>query len=246
MRPVKLSVIVLTHNDENKIVDCLEKLSFSDEIIVVDDNSTDRTVELARQFTNSIHVHPLNQNFSNQRNYSLNFAHGEWVLFIDSDEIVSENLAKEIRATISDKNLSAYYLRRIDYMWGHRMQYGEGGSIKLLRLAKKGIGKWHGKVHEVWKVRQPTGILENELIHHPHPTVRDFVQEIDMYSSLRSEEIERKQKAHSIIFYPLAKFLVNYIWKRGYKDGNAGLIYAMCMSLHSFLVRSKSYLSHHD
>jgi glycosyltransferase involved in cell wall biosynthesis len=240
-----LTVIVLTHNDEEHIVDCLELLKFADELIVVDDESTDRTVELARKFTNKVFIRPLNNNFSNQRNFALNNAHNQWILFVDSDEFVSDKLRGEILLKIKSKNATGYYLKRIDFMWGRKILHGEVGEIKLLRLARKDAGRWHGKVHEKWEVNGTVESLIHPLIHSPHQSVKEFIFDVDNYSTLRANELLESNTsvtAFSVIAYPVGKFLQNYFMRRGYKDGVAGFIYAMIMSFHSFLVRGKLYL----
>lgn len=239
-----LSVIVLSHNDELRIVDCLETVKFADEIIVVDDNSSDRTVELARQFTNHVFVKELKGNFANQRNYALSLAHGDWVLFVDSDELVSENLKREIISSIKNSMCDGYYVRRVDYMWGRKILHGEVGQLKLLRLAKRERGKWHGKVHERLEIRGGTSNLTHPLIHIPHQSVSEFIVDVNYYSTLRAMELHEKNVQVTwikIILYPLAKFFKNYIIKKGYKDQIPGLLYAILMSFHSFLVRAKLY-----
>lgn len=241
----KISVVVLTHNDEKRIVDCLEYLGFADELIIIDDSSDDRTVELAERFTKNIFIRPLNNNFSNQRNFALNLAHNPWVLFIDSDELVSEKLKEEIQKKTSTSNMEGFYIKRHDYMWGKKILHGEAGNIKLLRLAKKNSGKWKGKVHEKWKVLGNTDELSSPLIHTPHQTIREFVDDVNQYSSVRANELYEEgvgASFPSIIFYPLAKFIQNYIVRYGYKDGVSGLLYAIMMSFHSFLVRAKLFL----
>lgn len=240
----KITTVVLTHNDEGRIVDCLENLDFSEELIIIDDQSSDRTLEICKQYTNKIYTRSLAGNFASQRNYALNFASNSWVLFIDSDELVDEKLKKEILLTIKQENYSGYYIRRIDKMWGRKILHGEVGQVKLLRLAKKGSGKWHGKVHETWNVSGSKRELNSPLIHVPHRNVSEFLTDIEQYSSLRAEELAEKgvkTNFFEILMYPLAKFFKNYFFNQGYKDGVAGFVYAMMMSFHSFLVRGKLY-----
>lgn len=239
-----LSIIVLAHNDESRIVDCLECLNFGDELIVVDDNSNDRTVELARQYTDKVFVRKLNGNFSNQRNFALNCVRSTWVLFVDSDELVSDTLRKEVLEVVNRKDVAGFYIKRFDYVWGKKMTHGELSQVRLLRLAKKEDGKWHGKVHETWKVVGKIGELTHPLLHVPHQNIREFVSDVDEYSTLRAEELSEKSVQVSffhIILYPLAKFIKNYWLKQGYKDGIPGILYSIMMSLHSFLVRAKLY-----
>jgi len=239
-----LSVVILTHNDELRIVDCLESVQFADEIIIIDDESSDRTVELALQYTSKVFKRSLGKNFSDQRNFALNHAHGPWVLFVDSDERVTEELKKEIKESIKKNLYSGYLLKRADYMWGKRLLHGEAGNVKLLRLARKGYGRWRGRVHEAWRIKGNTLELQNPLIHTPHQSVAEFIREVDEYSSLRSNELHERGVKVSIwhvLLYPVAKFILNYGIKGGYKDGVAGFVFAMIMSFHSFLVRGKLF-----
>ena len=130
-------------------------------------------------------------------------------------------------------------------MWGKAILHGEAGNVKLLRLAKKDSGRWKGRIHEEWKIKGKTGELNNPLIHIPHQSVNEFVRDVDTYSTLRAQELYEEKKYVSfitIITYPATKFLQNYFFRKGYVDGIPGFLYAMIMSLHSFLVRGKLYL----
>lgn len=240
-----ISVVVLTKNEEDNIVDCLESISWCDEIIVVDDNSNDRTVDLASKFGATINSRELQENFSDQRNFGLKKARGDWVFFVDADERVPENLKKEIQYKISKKEINGYFVKRLDFMWGKKFKYGETGNIKLLRLAKKNSGVWEGNVHEEWIIEGRVEELESELIHSPHQTIGEFIFEINRYTNIRAKELFTQGKHvywSSILLYPLGKFVVNYFFKRGFLDGIEGFIVAIMMSFHSFLVRSKLWM----
>lgn len=247
---MRLTAVVLTRNEENAIVDCLETLTFCDEIIIIDDNSADRTVELAKRAGATVYRNSLGDDFSKQRNFGLERARGEWALFVDADERVTEELREEILHAISSQNvrsenLCSFYIRRIDYMWGRWLQHGEAGSIRLLRLGKKDAGTWEGKVHEVWKVRGQAGELRSSLLHYPHETMSEFLQEINFYTDLRAQEGYTKG-IHvywtSIVLYPVGKFLLNFFLRCGFLDGMQGFVFAVLMSFHSFLVRGKLWL----
>lgn len=244
---MNLSVIILTKNEGGSIKRCIESVSFADEIIVLDDFSTDDTLTVIKSlnFNNiSIHKRKLENDFSDQRNFGIEKAKGKWILFVDADEVVSDKLKNEILSTISKTFLIGFSIPRVDFLWGKELQYGELSGFKLLRLAKKGAGKWYGKVHEEWKIEGKTGVLKNEIQHFPHQSVTDFLTEINYYSSLRAQEIKEKGKrvgVFEIISYPLAKFVVNYFLKRGFLDGVEGFVFAMMMSFHSFLVRAKTW-----
>lgn len=245
-----VSAVVLTKNEEKNIVDCLETLVWCDEILVIDDNSEDRTVEIAQKMEAKVFAHSLNNDFSKQRNFGLSKAKGEWVLFVDADERVSTELRKEISDAISSRiwrkqNLCGFYIKRRDFMWGKELKHGETGNIKLLRLAKKDAGFWEGAVHEEWKVKGKTGELKNLLLHYPHQTIAQFLQEINFYTTLRTQELYQKRvkvRWHDIILYPKAKFIYNYFIRMGFLDGLPGFIFALIMSFHSFLVRGKLWL----
>lgn len=240
-----ISAVVLAKNEEKNIVDCLERLSFCDEILVIDDNSHDRTVEIARKNGARVIVHSLNDDFSKQRNYGLKMATYDWVLFIDADERVNNNLANEIRRKIAEGKYNAFFVKRIDTIWGKRLKYGEIGSKWLLRLGRKDAGKWAGMVHEGWIIHGRVGELNNELDHYPHQSIEEFLKEINYYTTIRANELFKEgEKVHwyNIIFYPKAKFLINFFFKRGFLDGIQGLVFALMMSFHSFLVRGKLWL----
>jgi glycosyltransferase involved in cell wall biosynthesis len=242
-----ISAVVLAKNEEKNITACLESLGWCDEIVVIDDNSTDKTVELAKKKGAKIFSRDMNGNFATQRNFGISKARGDWVLFVDADERISSPLWYEIMAETNEANndIAGYYINRQDTMWGKVLKYGETGTIRLLRLARRNAGQWEGKVHEVWKVRGKVSHLKNGLDHFPHRTVEEFLREINFYTDIRAAELyEKKVKAYwwSPILYPKAKFVLNYFLRRGFLDGLPGFVFAMLMSLHSFMVRAKLWL----
>jgi glycosyltransferase involved in cell wall biosynthesis len=241
-----ISAIILTKNEEKNIKDCLDSLSWCDERIVIDDESTDNTLDIAEKTGAKVYKHKL-KNFSDQRNYGLEKARGDWLLFIDADERISAALWFEIMQHINDpiKNATGFLLKRKDIMWGKELKHGESGTIKLLRLAKKNSGKWTGEVHEKWQISGKIITLNNSLEHYPHQSIAEFLNEINYYTDLRAKELfKNKQKTNwlLIILYPKAKFILNFFLRRGILDGLPGLVIALMMSFHSFLVRGKLWL----
>lgn len=247
-----ISVVILTKNEEKNILDCLETVSWADEIIILDDNSDDRTVEIAESLglkNLRIIKKDLQDDFSRQRNYANQKAKNEWVLFVDADERVVPELRREINDfLIEEKNkpkFNGMYIRRKDILWGKLLEHGETGNVKLLRLAKKTAGEWQGKVHEKWVVKGDTDTFSNYILHYPHPTISEFLSEINFYTTIRASDLYQsgiKTSLFQIIFYPRAKFFVNYFLKLGLLDGLGGLVFAILMSFHSFLVRGKLWL----
>jgi len=244
-----ISAVVLTKNEEENIIDCLETLKFADEIIIVDDNSTDRTKELIDVFEKS---HPnlqffrrsLDNDFSSQRKFGVEKSRNDWVIFVDADERISSDLGTEIKEKISEE-YSGFLIPRRDFMWGKELLHGETGRTRLLRLFNKSKGNLKGKVHETWETKGNVGFLINPIKHYPHPAISDFLREINFYTDLRAQELKEKGvkvNALQIVLYPKAKFIVNYFLKLGILDGIPGLVHATLMSFHSFLVRGKLWL----
>lgn len=241
---MNISAIILTKDEEKNIEECLKHLKWCGEIILVDDNSTDKTITIAEKLGVKVYKHSLDNNFAEQRNFGLAKANNEWVLFVDADEIISDVLASEIGEGIKGKvgSINGYCIKRVDSMWGKVLKHGETGNIKLLRLAKRNAGKWTGSVHEVWNVKGEIGILKNPIMHYPHQMLTEFLHELNFYTTLRAEELFKskvKVRWWHIIVYPKAKFAQNYFFKLGFLDGTAGIVIALCMSFHSFLVRGK-------
>lgn len=219
-----LSAIILVKDRKENIKNCRDSLAFCDEIVV--------------------EVCGLISDYAATRNQALEKAKGDWVLFVDSDELVSRQLAREIKRAIQDRMYSGFYLRRLDNFWGKTLHFGEVGNTKLLRLAKKGTGLWQRKVHEVWHVSGKIGELKSPLLHFPHPTMAEFIGSINHYTDIDAVELSREGKNFNyfrIIANPVGKFLVNYFAKLGFLDGWFGLAYAFMMSLHSLIVRVKVY-----
>lgn len=238
-----LSCVILTHNNEESIGSLLETLYWCDEKIVVDDLSTDDTREIAKKYDAVVIKHSLQDDFAAQRNIGLLKAKGDWVLFLDTDEKISDALREDIVHTLqASGNTIGYYFFRKDVVFGRELHFGETKNIRLLRLARKEAGKWKRAVHEVWDVRGEVKTFTTPLLHIPHPTVRSFLAKINRYTTINARMLYREGKRSnrcSICLYPLAKFFVNYICKCGFLDGNAGFVHAMTMAFHSFLTRAK-------
>lgn len=245
---MKISAIILTRNEEKNIEKVINSLPFCDEVVVIDDFSQDKTVEIAEKLGAKVFKRKLGNNFSSQRNFGLEKSRGDWVLFIDADEELTKELAREIQETITKKQeTSAYYIKRRDYWWGREMRFGEIRTVRdkgLIRLMRKNSGKWVNFVHEVFQTDGPVGKLNTYLNHYPHQTLAEFLQDINFYSTVRARELQKKGKQIGILeilSYPFGKFITNYFFKLGFLDGPAGFVYAFLMSFHSFLVRAKLY-----
>lgn len=244
---MNISAVIITKNEEKNLKRCLESLNFVDEIIVVDDNSNDNTLEIAEKFKTRIFKRNLDNDFSSQRNLGLAKANGKWVLFIDADEVIPISLKNEIIQTIVDplnQNMG-YFLKRKDFIYRKSLNGGEWANIKLLRLVRKNSGKWTRAVHEKLVVEGKVGCLKSELIHFPHQNLNEFIKSINNFSSIHANSnfVEgKKSTIFKILFFPVAKLFQNWIIKKGYKDGNLGFIISLVISFHSFLGWAKLWL----
>ncbi len=239
-----VSAILITRNEQDSILDSLNSVSFCDEWIVVDDHSTDNTKKIAKQFGARVYTRSLNGDYASQRNWAASKAKGEWLFFIDADEIADDTLSKSIKKVAESAVFVAYNVHRHDVFLGKKLNYGDGCQ-KITRLYKKGHGKFVGKVHEVLEVSGEVGELEGQLIHYSHPTVSEFVEKVKNYSQLHvgSTNLPIMGSRFNFVILPPTKFFYSYILKLGFLDGVVGFVYSTMMSLHSFLSWSNKYLT---
>jgi len=255
----KISAVILTKNEGKNIERCLKSVMFCDEVIVVDDDSTDNTLEIVHKVHKVYKVYKVhkvckvfrrkvNGDFAGQRNFGLEKTSGEWVLFLDADEEVTDNLKLKIKNLKFYKD--AYYIPRRDFFWGKEIKHGELRQIRLkglIRLVKKNSGQWQRKVHEEFRVKNEKfkiGKLDGFINHYPHPSLKEFIKDINYYSTLRAKELYisgKKTNFLEVILFAFGKFIYNYFFKFGFLDGVEGFFYSFLMSFHSFLVRAKLY-----
>ena len=220
-----LSVVILTNKSPDEIAPAIKSVSFADETVLIRDHPN---------------FHPLNNDFAAQRNYGLAKAKGDWVLFVDDDEIVSPALAQEINLAIGNPKYTAYYLKRLDRYFGQTLHHGETGKMKIIRLAQKDAGQFVRPVHEVWQVAGRVGELKNPLFHDRPELVSPFIGRIALYGPIDARALIKEGKPFSIsrlLANPLVKFIYNYKIKLGFLDGYLGLFQAYLMSVQSLSVR---------
>jgi glycosyltransferase involved in cell wall biosynthesis len=236
-----ITVVVLNRNESRHLTSLLPTLTDWARVLVMDDCSTDTSKKVSESLGAKVITRKLNGDYAGQRNAALAQCNTTWVLFVDADERVSDELQAEIRQVILQKKNQSdgYYLSRNDVFIGKRLRYGETGSVKLLRLGKRKAGKWIRPVHEVWQIEK-TGYLSKPLWHHSHISVKGMLAKIRRYAALEGRfraGTGRRFSLFETIAYPLGKFGQNFMVRKGFKDGYPGLMMAWGMSLHSFLVR---------
>ncbi len=243
-----ISTVILTKNEEKTLAACIETVSFSSEVVVIDNGSTDKTVKIAKQRGALVIEMSEKCDFSELRNRGLTVAKSNWVLFIDADERLSGNLKNEILLKIQNNTYASYYIKRRDHWGGRILRFGEVKSAYakgFIRLVQKESGHWTGAVHEVFRTNKKIGTLDGYLEHYPHPSLKKFISDVNDYSSRRAGELFSQGKTSTIseiICVPPIKFFYTYFIQWGFLDGVSGLVYSFLMSFHSFLVRSKLFI----
>jgi len=221
----KISVVIITGNEENNIKDCLKSVKWADEIIVVDSVSKDKTVEIAKEFTKKVFIHKW-EGYSSQKSYAISLAKNDWILSIDSDERVSESLAKEILEADLIKN-NGYYIKRDNYFLGKLIRGCGWGNDMQLRLFKKSETKLSDRmVHEKFIVKGSVSNLKNSFSHYSYTNLKDAFIKINNYSTLEANEKVDKKSVNilTLLFSPPIYFLHHLIIRKGFLDGIYGVI----------------------
>lgn len=242
---MKLSACVLVRNEEENLKRLLPTLDFCDEIVAIDDYSTDNTEKVLKVYKAKIYKRRLAGDFSSQRNFGISKTKGDWILFVDADELITKDLKKEILSAIKNKSVKAFRFKRFDYFWGKLIKYGEISNFNSVRLAKRDAGKWKRKVHEYWDINGQVSSVGSPLLHYPHQSINEFILDVTKYSKIHALEnrVEGKRSSLlSIIFKPIGKFIVSFFLQKGYKDGIRGFIISSVMSYHSFLAWSRLWI----
>jgi len=227
---IKLSAILITKNEEANIERCLRSVSWVDEIIVVDSRSTDRTVEIARDFGAKVFT-PEWKGFGPTKQYALEQAGGEWILSIDADEEVSFTLKNEIQQLLeSDPPFDGYAVPRKTQFLGKWILHSGWYPDYVLRLFKKDSGCFtEALVHEQIEISGPTGRLHNSLLHYSYPTLENYIRKLDQYSTLGAQELLKAGKnfhAHHLVIKPPVKFFQKFVMQKGWRDGWEGFLIA--------------------
>lgn len=235
----RLSVVVITWNEEERLRGCLESAAWADELVVVDAESRDKTVQIASEFTDHVLVRPW-PGFPEQKNFALGQASGEWLLSLDADEEVSPELREEILALLAaGPPCVGYQVPRRNIFWGRWMRHGGLYPDWQLRLFHRGRGHFVARaVHESVEVDGPVGRLRHPLVHRSYRDTTDFLERANRYSSLAAEDwIRRGGRARStdLVLRPLARFASMYLAKRGFLDGWRGFLLATLYAYYVFI-----------
>ena len=241
-----ISVVVLTKNEEEKIAQCLDSVKWADEIIVVDDGSTDRTVEIARRYTDKIFIKKMD-NQGRHRNWADNQAKNLWVLSLDADEIVTPELKDELsRVLVNGIVESGFTVPRKNYLGNYWVKYGGWYPSGQLKLFRKDKFKWEeAEVHCRAFLDGKCGHLKGDIIHYSYRNFEDFLKKLNRQTTWEARKWYRQGKPMRLgrfAWRVIDRFFRTYVVKKGFKDGLIGFMVAFNAGLYQFM----SYLKYRE
>lgn len=248
---MRLSVIIITRNEADNIVDCLASVAFADERIVLDSGSTDQTVALARAAGARVEVADDWPGFGPQKNRALALARGKWVLSLDADERITPALARQIQTVLADPDAArAYAIPRLSSFCGKFIRHSGWWPDPVVRLFQRGHGRFtEALVHERLLTDQPAAMLTQPMLHYTYPDLTSAVQKMNRYSSDAATMMYAKGRRASLasaVGHGAWTFIRIYGLRRGFLDGGHGFVLAVVAAMGSFTRYAKlAFLSRH-
>jgi (heptosyl)LPS beta-1,4-glucosyltransferase len=239
----RVTVTIITLNEAAHIADAIDSAAWADEVVVVDSGSTDETLAIARSKGATTQTRPWT-GYVDQKNFAASLASNDWIFSIDADERIPPALASEIRALLSTPPpLSGYRVPRVTYHLGRWIRTTDFYPDYQMRLYDRRKARWQGRhVHESVMVDGPSGQLTRELEHYSYRNLSDHLDRINAYSTLAAKQMYeggRRANAFDLLAHPPAAFLRNYILRRGFRDGMAGLTLSIVNAYSVFLKFAK-------
>jgi glycosyltransferase involved in cell wall biosynthesis len=241
----KLSVTVITRNEEAQIGECMESVRWADEIVIVDTGSTDRTLEICSKYTSHVYSRPW-EGYAPAKNAAIELATGDWILSLDADESASDGLHAEI-ATMQHQPMATlaegYAVPRRNYLWGRWLRYGGLYPDYQIRLFKRGKGHFTARrVHESVAIDGRIESLQHPIAHYSYQGISDVIRRLDGYTELAALDLRDQGQPFRLtplVMHPLGRFLRNYVLKQGFRDGIPGLIMAVSYAYSVFAREAK-------
>jgi glycosyltransferase involved in cell wall biosynthesis len=239
-----IAVVISAYNEEKTIGRCLASVPFADEIIVVDNASTDKTRDIAKKFTKNIFDKPNQLMLNANKNFGFEKAKSDWILNLDADEEIPPVLAREIQSIIqSNPSENGFWIKRKNYSFGKWIQHGLWWPDKQIRLFRRTKGAFPCvHIHEYIKVEGIVAELTEPYLHYNYESVHQYLTKIDRAST--SEAISLQEAKYQLAWYdairfPLSDFLKIYFAQAGFKDGLHGLVLSLFQAFYSFSVFAK-------
>ncbi|MEF3280989.1 MAG: glycosyltransferase family 2 protein [Elusimicrobiota bacterium] len=241
-RKEKISAVLIVRNEEKNIKDCLESIKWVDEIIVVDQSSTDKTVEIAKNYTDKIYITEPKGICEPDRNFAIQMASNSWILLIDADLRITDELRKEILLSLSsDKEV--FYLPAKNYFIGKWIRGCGWWPGYMPRLFIKGKIKFSPNIHEEGEIfTKKIGYLKNPIIHYSYDSIGSWISKFDRYTSKYAEEYLAKYKTPNfflsvkeLVIRPIYFFILKYFFKKGFLDGWRGFFISVSSAITVFM-----------
>lgn len=235
----KLSVVVISLNEEENIVRCLRSVKgLADEIVVLDSGSVDKTTDIAKKFGAKVFKRKFD-NFANQKNTAVGFTDGEWILSLDADEEITRELADEIKVALKSNEFNGFLIPRRNFILGGEIKHSRWSPDKHIWLWKKSKGRWVGDVHEEVVVDGRVGELNCAKLHFQDKTISEFFQTNNKYSELLAKKLQKvgvKFSWFGFFWDPIWEFKLRYIFKLGFLDGWRGFVLCYMMAIYKMIV----------
>lgn len=229
--PTRLSAILITRNEAPRLRACLESVAFADEVVVVDNGSTDGTPDLARSLGARVIEVADWPGFGPQKNRALDAACGEWVLSIDADERVTPELRAAIVAAVAQPTHDAYRINRRSSYCGQYMRHSGWWPDRVTRLFRRGTARFSDAlVHESLQVSGPAGELAGELLHESYVDFEEVLDKVDRYSTAGALQLDQRGVQGSLakaLSHGAWAFVRTYLVRRGFLDGRLGFALAL-------------------
>ena len=239
----KISVVIITKDEEWNIRDCLESVKWADEIVVVDNGSTDRTLSICQEYRARVFQEEW-KGYSGQKNSAIEKAGNEWVLNLDADERVSPELRQEMQKSLEEnQDVDGYWIPRKNFFLGNWIRYCGWYPDLNLRLFRKSRGRFGARaVHERVELQGKALTLTHPLIHETYRSLSDFVQRMDRYSTLAAQEMQEQRREFrlvDVVFRPPSTFLQMYFLRAGFLEGYLGFVLSVLYSYYTFAKYTK-------
>lgn len=232
---MKISVIINTWNEEKNIQRCLESVKWADEIVVVDMESKDKTVQIAKKFGAKVFSHEYTTYVEPARNFALSKATGDWILILDADEEIPLGLAKKLKKLVKEPGEKRFFrLPRKNLIFGKWIKYSRWWPDHVVRFFKKGSVTWSDKIHSIPLTRGEGKDLEvkeaNAIVHYHYQSISQYLERLNRYTDIQAKELidsDYKFAWQDLLKKPTSEFLSRFFAGEGYKDGLHGLVLAL-------------------
>lgn len=244
-----ISVVISAWNEEKKIERCLKSVTWADEIILIDNTSSDKTGLIARKYKSKVFVRPNDPMLNKNKNYGFEKATSDWILSLDADEEITTELKTEIQCVIkTPSDIVGYWIPRKNIIFGQWIQHGLWWPDRQLRLFQSSKGKFPCvHVHEYIEVQGKTEILVNPYTHYNYETVSQFIRKMDSIYTENEVNNLKNTNYHlqwfDAIRFPVSDFVKIYFAQEGYKDGLHGLVLSILQAFYSFVIFAKLWES---